>query len=183
MCNKIVMAGSPVVLQSAELAIGRSHLALANLLELMNFQLKLRSRSWGSREPLPWRKHQLNLFLTDLVLEWKDNFSKGINDHSFKFGWTMCSSSHNYQTCLLLEKREWMNPLFMENWHMQCIAHDIIYRVFCRVLVIITELFIIDLIWNVNEFKSSLLKCKNSHKKSIVFRQFCTHWSQWKCSH
>lgn len=57
----------------------------------------------------------------------------------------------------------------MENWHMQCIAHDIIYRVFCRVLVIITELFIIDLIWNVNEFKSSLLKCKNNHKKNLLF--------------
>jgi len=45
MCNKIVTGGSPVVLQSSELAIGRSHLALANLLEEMNFQLKLRSRS------------------------------------------------------------------------------------------------------------------------------------------
>lgn len=60
-----------------------------------------------------------------------------------------------------------MNPLFMENWHMQCTAHDIIYGVFCRVLVIITELFIIDLIWNVNEFKSSLLKCKNNHKNLL----------------
>lgn len=135
------------------------------------------------RTSLPWRKPQLNLFLTDLLLEWKENFGEEINEHSFKFRWLMYSSSHNYQMCLLLENRECNNPLFMENWHMQCIAHDIIYRVFCGVLVIITELFIIDLIWNVNEFKSSLLKCRNNHKKSIVFWQFCTHWSQWKCSH
>lgn len=68
----------------------------------------------------------------------------------------------------MLENTECNNPLFMENWHMQCIAHDIIYRVFCGVLVIITELFIIDLIWNVNEFKSILLKCKNNHKILLV---------------
>lgn len=121
------------------------------------------------RTSLPWRKPQLNLFLTDLLLEWKENFGEEINEHSFKFRWLMYSSSHNYQMCLLLENRECNNPLFMENWHMQCIAHDIIYRVFCGVLVIITELFIIDLIWNVNEFKSSLLKCRNNHKKIYCF--------------
>lgn len=46
------MAGRSVVLQSSELDIGKSHLALAILLEQVNFQLKLRSRSGDSREPL-----------------------------------------------------------------------------------------------------------------------------------